>query len=356
MAALESPHSSSSSTLAADEARPIDVVVRNLTPFDALVFVICCGALYTLLPLWAPLMLAAWTAIATAPFVNRASSPHRRRRAAVIATAAAVALTVPLLVVAVFLSKALLGLINQITQADDKTEALRAILVDGEGMPLQLNAHGVITAIKEYSQGALSAFNVVVGVTTEVAIGLTIFVLATYTFLISGKSLYIWALDRLPLPRGHLHRLSNAFIETGHGLFLGIGVTALLQGLAAGVGYYILQIPQAAILALLTAVAAIIPTFGTTLVWFPVAIGLLFAGKAAASVILLGIGIVVSSVDNLVRPVLTRKGDLQLPTFLVFVAMLGGLAAFGGWGVILGPLLVRLAVEGLEILSPQAQH
>jgi len=43
-----------------------------------------------------------------------------------------------------------------------------------------------------------------------------------------------------------------------------------------------------------------------------------------------------------------------MPTFLLLAAMLGGLAIFGPWGVALGPLLVRLAVEGLEILREQA--
>jgi predicted PurR-regulated permease PerM len=53
---------------------------------------------------------------------------------------------------------------------------------------------------------------------------------------------------------------------------------------------------------------------------------------------------------------LARYGKLSLPTFLLLIAMIGGLAMFGPWGVALGPLLVRLAVEGLQILREQPEQ
>jgi predicted PurR-regulated permease PerM len=69
---------------------------------------------------------------------------------------------------------------------------------------------------------------------------------------------------------------------------------------------------------------------------------------------MLAIGLVVSTADNFVRPMLSRYGKLRMPTFLLLVSMLGGLGLFGAWGVLLGPLLVRLAVEGLEIWRERA--
>ena len=69
---------------------------------------------------------------------------------------------------------------------------------------------------------------------------------------------------------------------------------------------------------------------------------------------MVAIGIVVSTADNFVRPILSRYGSLRMPTFLLLTSMLGGLAIFGPWGVALGPLMVRLAVEGLEILREES--
>ena len=70
---------------------------------------------------------------------------------------------------------------------------------------------------------------------------------------------------------------------------------------------------------------------------------------------MLGIGAFISTVDNLIRPALARKGHLDLPTSAVFASMLGGITMFGAWGLFLGPLFVRLAVEVLDILKDRRQ-
>jgi predicted PurR-regulated permease PerM len=69
-------------------------------------------------------------------------------------------------------------------------------------------------------------------------------------------------------------------------------------------------------------------------------------GHAAAVV---GLGTVISVADNFMRPLLSRVANLDLNGFVLFVAMLGGIAIFGTWGLLLGPLAVRLGVEGLRI-------
>jgi predicted PurR-regulated permease PerM len=58
---------------------------------------------------------------------------------------------------------------------------------------------------------------------------------------------------------------------------------------------------------------------------------------------------VIGSIDNLARPWLSRRGKLQLPGFVVLVAMFGGVELVGGWGILFGPLVVRLAKEALEV-------
>ena len=54
------------------------------------------------------------------------------------------------------------------------------------------------------------------------------------------------------------------------------------------------------------------------------------------------------------RPIYARMGALKLPMFLLFVSIFGGMAAFGAWGAILGPLIVRLLMEGLVLRSETA--
>jgi predicted PurR-regulated permease PerM len=69
---------------------------------------------------------------------------------------------------------------------------------------------------------------------------------------------------------------------------------------------------------------------------------------------MLAVGCVVGVVDNVLRPVLARYGQLRLHGLLLFIAMLGGIAVFGAGGLLLGPLFVRLAVEGLNMLREAA--
>jgi predicted PurR-regulated permease PerM len=58
---------------------------------------------------------------------------------------------------------------------------------------------------------------------------------------------------------------------------------------------------------------------------------------------------VIGSVDNLARPWLARRGQLKLPSYVLLIAMFGGVELIGGWGLILGPLVVRLAKEAIAI-------
>jgi predicted PurR-regulated permease PerM len=57
--------------------------------------------------------------------------------------------------------------------------------------------------------------------------------------------------------------------------------------------------------------------------------------------------------DNLLRPLLARYGKIQLPMFVLLIAMFGGLATVGVWGLVLGPLVVRLGVEAMAIVRDE---
>lgn len=86
------------------------------------------------------------------------------------------------------------------------------------------------------------------------------------------------------------------------------------------------------------------------MVWGPVAVGPALTGHWGRAFIMVAIGIfVIGLVDNLLRPLLSRHGSVQLPMFGLLVAMFGGPATVGAWGLLLGPLLVRLAVEAVSI-------
>jgi predicted PurR-regulated permease PerM len=123
----------------------------------------------------------------------------------------------------------------------------------------------------------------------------------------------------------------------------GLIATALAQGFIAGLGYWWTGIPAPMLVGALTALAALIP-FGAPFVWVTVSVLLLAEGNYFDSIILLLWGtLAVSSVDNLVRPIVISNAT-RIPFLLVMFGVLGGLAAFGLVGLFLGPVILAVLI------------
>lgn len=135
----------------------------------------------------------------------------------------------------------------------------------------------------------------------------------------------------------------DAVANTTRAVVYGIVLTAIVQGLVAGLGYWVAGLPAPATLAAVTALIALIP-FGTPLVWGTAGLWLLFTGQTTAGIGLLLWGLLaVSWVDNIVRPMLLSRGS-NVPFILALFGVLGGLAAFGLVGLFLGPVILAVAL------------
>jgi predicted PurR-regulated permease PerM len=121
-------------------------------------------------------------------------------------------------------------------------------------------------------------------------------------------------------------------------------VTALAQGVIAGVGYRIGGVNAPVLLGALTAMLSILPIFGTALVWVPVAGWLLASGDLWQGIFILAWGaVVVHPTDNLLHSLLISS-VARAPLPVVFLGVLGGLSVFGLVGIVVGPVLLGLAL------------
>lgn len=140
---------------------------------------------------------------------------------------------------------------------------------------------------------------------------------------------------------GHGERYLGAAANMTRAVVFGIVLTALAQGALAGIGYAVAGAPNPVFLAVVTALFALIP-FGTPFAWGAVAIWLLVSGDTIAAV---GLAIwgtaVVSSVDNIVRPLVISSAT-QISFLLVMFGVLGGLASFGMIGLFIGPVILAV--------------
>jgi predicted PurR-regulated permease PerM len=312
------------------------------------------AAAATLSPLWISLVLAAWFAALARPLAARLTRAfgNRPRIAAALIVVLLLLLFLPLIGACVSPGAQGVEFVQNIASSEEGRHRLIRLVSDKppSGELPRLSADSVIRLAKQYGVQARSGLRMVATKAATLLIGLFLFLLGAYTFLIQGDRFSRWLDAHSPIPQQHVRRLAAAFQETGRGLLVGVGLTGLVQGVVATITYVALSIPSALVLGILTTVASLLPSVGTALVWIPVACGLAFSGRYVAAGILTAVGIlVIGTVDNVMRPVFSRFGRLNLPTYVLFLAIFGGLAFFGAAGLILGPLLVRMGVEALAI-------
>ena len=327
---------------------PRGAVVPLRMVVGALVFA---GALAAV-PLAAPLVLAAWTAELLEPFVVRLTRRFGGRERAGLALTLLVVLliVVPLVVLGMSIAAATADLLAELRKSKQASDFVRTFVPADLTPSLgHLNPQRIADFARRHGGSALGTLQTALGAVTALAVGGVVYVFGVYESIANGPRFVAWLRERSLVSKKSFDRLCRAFVETGRGLFVGIGGTTVLQTVVATIGYVVVGVPYPLLLGFVTLLASLIPSIGTALVWAPVTALLFVTDRTIGGIVLGVIGGFTSLVDNLVRPWLSRYGKLQLPTFVTFVAMLGGIVVFGGFGLVLGPLFVRLASEALDI-------
>lgn len=136
----------------------------------------------------------------------------------------------------------------------------------------------------------------------------------------------------------------NALLElagaTVRAVVYGIIGTALVQGGLAAFGFLIAGVPGAAFLGFVTFLVAMIPG-GPLLVTLPAAYWLYSQGSSAWAIFMIIWGVMDSSIDNVIKPLLIRRG-VSTPMILVMLGLFGGVMAFGLIGLFIGPTVLAL--------------
>jgi predicted PurR-regulated permease PerM len=327
----------------------------TVTPLRVVTGALVIGAVIVFWPLWPALLLAAWTAALTRPLLVRFERglKGRTRAAAALSLLLFVVLALPLALVMAGVIAGAQELMTVVKASPSASEALESLLSGPTGPShLPTSLADVVTLVQSVGSQGVGVLSDLAGAAATALIGLFIYFGGAYALLLDSASVWKWMKAHSPLEEAHLERFGVAFHETGRGLLVGVGLTTLAQGLAATIIYFALGVPRAWVLGPITGIASVIPMVGSALVWAPIAVGLFLTHHPIKALILVGLGVgVISVIDNLLRPIFARMGELKMPTFVLFVAVFGGLAVFGTWGALLGPLIVRLAMEALSIAA-----
>ncbi|MGE5182983.1 MAG: AI-2E family transporter [Acidobacteriota bacterium] len=296
------------------------------------------------------ILLAVWASVLVRPLHARIARAFgdRPRLAAAITVVVLALVLVPVVVLVASLAVDAIDLVHK-ALASDRVQGLWQGLVAGDGGEPR-SPHDLVGLAVSQGGRAWGLAQQIAGTAAHVVIGLVILIAGTYALLVDGGRWYAWLERHAPVSQVAFRRFAGAFVETGRGLLFGVLGAGLAQAIVATVLYLALGVPRAFALGLLTLVCSIIPAIGTAIVWVPISIALALAGRDTAAVILGASGLlVIGTIDNLVRPYLARRGSLALPTYLVLISMFGGVAIMGARGLVIAPLVVRLAKEALSL-------
>jgi predicted PurR-regulated permease PerM len=168
-------------------------------------------------------------------------------------------------------------------------------------------------------------------------------------FLFRDRALALKSLrSLLPLRNEETTELLERVGDTIFATALGRLAIAAIQGILAGLAYWVLGVPGVVLWAFMTALLALVPAFGAFLVWGPIAIYLGLTGHwGKAALLAIWGGLIVSTIDNFLYPILVGT-RLRAHTVTILISILGGIALFGITGVILGPVIFTIAATLLE--------
>lgn len=130
------------------------------------------------------------------------------------------------------------------------------------------------------------------------------------------------------------------------GVALGVVVTALAQTVVTGIALFAAGVPQAGLL-MAVSLLLCIAQVGPILVVLPAIIWLFATGQTVPGIILLVIGVPAVLMDNVLRPILIKRGA-DLPLLLILLGVIGGLVAFGVLGLFLGPVILAVTYTLLQ--------
>ena len=172
-----------------------------------------------------------------------------------------------------------------------------------------------------------------------------------YYFFTDGEDL-INKLKRLvPFSKEQTNSIFKKLRDVIQATMYGGVIVALIQGTIGGILFAIVGIPSAVFWGAIMAFLSIIPFVGAFVVFIPAGIILILGGSVWKGIIVIVVGsVVISQVDNLIRPYLIA-GKAAMHPLLLFFALLGGVYLFGLLGIVLGPIIAAIFVTLITIFE-----
>lgn len=212
----------------------------------------------------------------------------------------------------------------------------------------------------------------IAGAAFRIVVGLIIMIISLYYFFADGPSMINGLISLSPMDKRHELELLARFAEISRSVVVATMLSAIVQGLLAGIGFYF-ALPSGApifLLIALTMVFAIVPFVGAAGVWIPVCVIIFLFGEnvfvsggvatdggnwKVATALAVYCAIIVSGIDNIIKPFVLH-GQANLHPLLALLSILGGIQVLGPVGILVGPMLVSFLQALLAMFRKELER
>jgi predicted PurR-regulated permease PerM len=333
--------------------------------FFAILMIGTVAFLYLLKPFAYPIF---WAAVIAGIFGPMYKSLNRRLRHPNVSTAimlivVLLVIILPLVVITSILLAQAIDMYSALKDTEDIQQKAQGIINLLKGNPylqkLDLDEKALTEKFYDIS-GSISKY--IVGYLTDltqntllVIINFVVMLYCLFFFIRDGDKLLRSSLYILELKDEIGNRLYQRFTSTARATLKGTLIIGLIQGTMGGILFWAVGINSAIVWGVIMILAAMIPGIGCAIIWAPAALIMLATGHVWECIILITVGsLVISSIDNVLRPLLVGK-DTQMHPLLIFLSTLGGIAVFGLSGFVIGPIITALLSTLWEIYEKHYQ-
>jgi predicted PurR-regulated permease PerM len=191
-------------------------------------------------------------------------------------------------------------------------------------------------------QGTLTGF-------TRAVFDLFLFLVMLYFLLRDGRTLRNELRPISPFSHAQEDQIFEHLGKTAKGALQSMVVVPVVQGIAAGIGFFLFGVPSPFVWGSAVILAAMVPVLGSPLGWVPACVYLYLTAETWQAVGMLLYGtLVVSGIDNVIKPMLLREAA-QIHPLLGFLSILGGILAYGAFGFLVGPVILSLVLSAIRI-------
>ncbi len=333
--------------------------IRNYVFLGTLAFVTV--LFFSLLKVFAyPIFWAAVIAAMAYPLYQKLNSffHHPNIASLITLTIVTIIILVPLTTVGTLLVKESINLYGSINTSDSPInqtiqETITFLRNNSFTKTLRINQPFLSDKISEFAKtGLASIFASLTNLTQNSVTFIAMFILMLYTlffFLRDGEKILQKLMRIFPLGDKYETLLYKKFTSTANAAIKGTIVIGSVQGTLGAIVFSIAGIQGAILWGIVMAFFSIIPGAGSSIIWLPAAIIMFLTGNIWQGVMILIVGaLVISTIDNFLRPILVGK-DIQMHPIIILFSTLGGIALFGISGFVIGPVIASLFLAFWEI-------